>query len=294
MFGYVRPRKDELKVRELDDYQAVYCGLCHTLGRRYGFFPRLFLNYDFTLLAMLLAPASDRPQVEHRRCVASPLRHKRVCSAGAWLDVAADESVILTYWKLRDSAADKGDWKKRLSARLLAAMMRPSYRKAAARRPEFDRQVTVCLRELGCLELQSSPSLDRTADTFARILQSSAPPSGEEEKDRVNAQILYHVGRFIYLADAWDDLEEDRRTEAYNPLLLRFPDGPEAHRDEVELTLRHSLNLAASAYNLSDFGGWSGILANLFYLGLPAVAQLVLTGRFRDSKKKMSRRKNYE
>ncbi|MCI2106290.1 MAG: DUF5685 family protein [Intestinimonas sp.] len=294
MFGYVRPRKDELKVRELDDYQAVYCGLCHTLGRRYGLFPRLFLNYDFTLLAMLLAPVSDRPQVEYRRCPACPLHRKRVCSGGTWLDIAADESVILTYWKLRDSVADSASWKKRLSARLLSTLMRRAYRKAAARRPEFDRVVTDCLCELERLERQSSPSLDHTADTFARILQTAAPPSGEEARDRVNAQILYHVGRFIYLADAWDDLEEDRRSKTYNPLLYRFPDGPEVHRDEVALTLRHSLNLAASAYNLAEFGGWSGILANILYLGLPAVAQLVLTGQFQDIKKIMSRRRHYE
>lgn len=27
MFGYVRPNRDELKVRELRDYEALYCGL---------------------------------------------------------------------------------------------------------------------------------------------------------------------------------------------------------------------------------------------------------------------------
>ena len=36
MFGYVRPNRDELKVRELRDYEALYCGLCHTLGKRHG------------------------------------------------------------------------------------------------------------------------------------------------------------------------------------------------------------------------------------------------------------------
>lgn len=48
MFGYVRPNRDELKVRELRDYEALYCGLCRALGRRHGFFARFFLNYDFT------------------------------------------------------------------------------------------------------------------------------------------------------------------------------------------------------------------------------------------------------
>ena len=68
MFGYVRPNRDELKVRELRDYEALYCGLCHALGRRYGFFARFFLNYDFTFLAMLLD--GSKPTAERKHCPA--------------------------------------------------------------------------------------------------------------------------------------------------------------------------------------------------------------------------------
>ena len=31
MFGYIKPFKPELKVREFDTYQAFYCGLCRQL-----------------------------------------------------------------------------------------------------------------------------------------------------------------------------------------------------------------------------------------------------------------------
>jgi hypothetical protein len=31
MFGYVRPYRDELKVKDYELYRAVYCGLCHSL-----------------------------------------------------------------------------------------------------------------------------------------------------------------------------------------------------------------------------------------------------------------------
>ena len=68
MFGYVRPNRDELKVRQLRDYEALYCGLCSSLGKRHGFFARFFLNYDFTFLAMLLD--GGRPETERRRCPA--------------------------------------------------------------------------------------------------------------------------------------------------------------------------------------------------------------------------------
>ena len=100
MFGYVVPLRGELKVWELDAYQAAYCGLCHTLGRRYGFLPRLLLSYDFAFLAMLLSTESARPVTQRRRCIACPIKGKQVCRESLSLDIAADESVILTYWKL--------------------------------------------------------------------------------------------------------------------------------------------------------------------------------------------------
>lgn len=284
MFGYVVPLRGELKVRELDAYQGIYCGLCHTLGRRYGFFPRLLLNYDFAFLAMVLAQPGETVGLERRRCVACPIRGKRVCQSRPGLDTAADESVILTYWKLRDSVADEGFFRG-LSARVLSALLRPAYRKAALRRPDFDRRTVACLEELRTLERDKSPSLDRTADTFARILSAAAPATGEELRDRAVEQMLYHVGRWIYLVDAWDDLGEDRTSGSYNPLLLRFPDGPEAHREEVRLTLRHSLNLAVSACNLTDAGPWNGVIMNILCLGLPMVEEAVFTGQWRRRKK---------
>ncbi len=284
MFGYVVPLRGELKVRELDAYQGVYCGLCHTLGRRYGFLPRLLLNYDYAFLAMVLAHPDEGVDLERRRCVACPLRGKRVCTARPGLDTAADESVILTYWKLRDSVADRGFFRG-LPARVLSLLLRPSYRKAARRRPEFDRQTVSCLEELRGLEADKSPSMDRTADTFARILAAAAPATGDRDRDRAQAQLLYHIGRWIYLVDAWDDLEEDRATGRYNPLLLRFPDGPEVHREEIRLTLTHSLNLAISAWNLTGAGAWNGVVLNILCLGLPMVEEAVFTGQWRRRKK---------
>ena len=53
MFGYVKPYKPELRVRELEEYKAVYCGLCRELGQSFGLFARFTLSYDFAFLAML-------------------------------------------------------------------------------------------------------------------------------------------------------------------------------------------------------------------------------------------------
>ena len=57
MFGYIRPLEGELKVREQREYRGYYCGLCKSIGARYGQIERLSLSYDCAFLAALLALA---------------------------------------------------------------------------------------------------------------------------------------------------------------------------------------------------------------------------------------------
>ena len=104
-------------------------------------------------------------------------------------------------------------------------------------------------------------------------------------------QLLYHLGRWIYLVDAWDDLEEDRAAGNYNPITARFPGGEEENRAYLRTTLLHSRNLIISAFGLLEPSGWSGTVENILYLGLPMVEELVFTGRW-TAVKKRNRRKN--
>lgn len=284
MFGYVRPKKDELKVWELEAYQGIYCGLCHTMGKRHGFWARMLLNYDFAFLAMLLTPTKDRPTIEKQRCPARLWCQKKGCCATSQgLEQAADASTILSYWKLRDTIEDAPFWK-RQGARVLSLFLQPAYRRAASYRSEFDQLTKDCLEELRVLEGEKVPSLDRPADTFARILRGAAPQVGDVAGDRAMGEVLYHVGRWIYLLDAWDDLQEDDQSGNYNPILARFPDGGEGHREEVRTTLRHSRNLAASALALLPMGSWQGVVENMVYLGLPSVEEAVFSGRWHGMK----------
>ena len=96
MFGYVRPNREELKVREQRDYDALYCGLCQALGTRHGFWARMFLNYDFTFLAMLLDRETGRPRPVRRRCPARLWCRKKDCLCLDGGGAAADAGTILS------------------------------------------------------------------------------------------------------------------------------------------------------------------------------------------------------
>jgi len=283
MFGYVRPADGHLTAEDKSRFQAAYCGLCRSLGRRYGLTARMILNYDLAFLAMLL---SREPEclTAHCRCPAHPIRGCDALEGQDAFDTAADLSVILTWWQLKDGVADHGFFRG-LPARLAALVLTPAYKKAAAARPEFARMVAACLDELHKLERERCPSLDRPADTFARILQAAAPDTGDDHRNRALSQTLYHVGRWIYLIDAWDDLEEDARTGSYNPIDARYQGRGKEHLQDVRTTLNHSRSLAACAYELAKAERWDGILSNILYLGLPAVEELVLAGRWQRKRK---------
>ena len=193
------------------------------------------------------------------------------------VDAAADAGTILAYWKLRDTAADGSFWE-RVGAGLLSRLFRRNYRRAARRRPEFDRTVRENLEQLQRLERDGCSSLDETADTFARLLAAAAPAQAADGRRRPMEQLLYHLGRWIYLVDAWDDLEQDRQRGRYNPVAARFPGAEKENREYLRTTLRHSLNLARSAMALLELGHWQGTVENILYLGLPAVEELVFTG----------------
>ena len=249
-----------LSPEERENYQAVYCGVCHTTGKHYGQFSRLFLNYDFAFLAMLLAPEDTPCSNACKGCFVHPLKGRPSCGEGAWLEKAAGESVILTYWKLEDSIADSG-FLKGLAARLICLCLHRGYRNAQRKCPEFDLKVRALLDELGELEKERSASIDRTADCFARLLSTVVIEMGQT--DRALDQVLYHVGRWIYLIDAVDDLAEDQNTGNYNPVATRFPAWSKEDRAYLQRNLEHSLSLAGAAFQLLKRNAWSSVIENI-------------------------------
>lgn len=291
MFGYVRPVRGNLEETTFARYQAAYCGLCERLRRRYGFAARFTVNYDLTFLSILLGSLQPDREYAMRRCPAHPCKKKNCMLGGADQDFCADLCVILYYHKLRDSVDDE-TFPRSFAARLCAAALRRSYRKAAELRPGEDRLVRENLAALRVLEQEQCKSVDRTADAFAAILRTGAQCAEQEKTKRILEQLLYHVGRFIYLTDALDDLKEDAQTGAYNVLMHRYTvnAGELSDLDKSALiaTVDASIDLAAAAFELLPVQTDREILENVIYQGLPAVLKSVAEGTFHPKKKNRS------
>lgn len=276
----MRPALDKLDRENQDRFQAAYCGLCHTLDRRYGLPARLFLNYDLAFLAMLLGPRCDSTD---RHCIVHPIRKRPCACQSDALDTAADLSVILLWWQIRDGIADHGFWKG-LKYRAAALLLGRAYRKARRLQPAFDGNTRARLDELSRLERENCPSIDRPADCFARLLAQTAEGEPEDARRRVLEQMLYHLGRWIYLVDAADDLRKDLRQGSYNPVGLRFfhENGvlTEEGREELGRTLDQSVRMMAAAFELADFGEYEKVIESVVYAGLYLVGASVLNGTF--------------
>ena len=282
MFGFVRPLRGELKVREWERFQSVYCGLCHTIRRRYGFAQTLMLSYDCTYLALVLDALEPCGGEQSKcRCIMHPFRCRSCAKQSNGMIRAAAVSVILCWHKLADTIADERGIK-RFAAWLFRLFLHRGYRKAAAELPAFDRETRECLENLNALERQKTPSLDRPADAFASILRAAV--ADWHTDSRILQEMFYHVGRWIYLVDACDDIQEDFASGSYNPVLLRWemtqPTLLPPVKDAMQHTLLQSLAAAYHAYILLHPLRDAGIIENILCQGLPEVTQLVLDGTF--------------
>ena len=280
MFGYIRPCRDTLRMRDYDRYRAAYCGLCHALGKRCGFAARFLVSYDMTFLYLLLQSPEPAGCIKKCRC---PARIKRkACEVDSpVMDRAADLSVLLYYWKLRDEVSDSDSILRRTGCRIAAAALHSAYRKAAQAQPEADRMIRSQLQKLAELENAKSDMLDAPADAFAKILTAFA---SHHPQQRAVEQVLYHIGRYIYLTDALDDLAKDCETDSYNPLRYRFAveSGTLSAEDLVYFrsTVNSSVGMACAALELLTMQSGDELLRNILYEGMPLVLNLVAEGKF--------------
>ncbi len=274
MFGYVRICKPELKLCEYEAYKGVYCTLCKRLGKRYGTIARFSLSYDFTFVALVnMALADSCAGFRRGRCVYNPLKKCSYCGETAAVDVAADYAMLLLYYKLCDNVADERGFR-RFGAKLLRALLSRAHKKAAARYPTEDEWVKNYLakqQELETRAVSTDEAAEPTATLTGKLLAATAT---DDTARRVLDRLGYCIGRFVYLADAADDLEKDCKKGGFNPLMPLYErEGKAGVTAFVEASLTGTVAEAKAAYELLDVRRFDGILRNILWQGLPAVIQ---------------------
>ena len=261
MFGYVQIRKPELKIKDFEVYQGFYCGLCMVLKEKYGFLGELTLTYDMTFLVLLLSSVYDlKTERKVERCLVHPARkHLKLYNAAT--EYAADLNIILSYYHFLDDMEDETSKKAWAGSKLY----RRKFLEAVRKYPKKEAAIKKCMDRLSSLEKAGEKEIEKTADCFGKLMVVLFSYKKDAFSEYFR-EFSYHLGRFIYIMDAYDDLEKDKEKDCFNP--FRGLEKEKNFDAMVEDMLLEEIAAASVAYQKLPCINYADILGNIIYAGV--------------------------
>lgn len=217
MFGYVRTDTPYLYIKDETLYKAMYCGVCKGIGEVCGQAARMGLTYDVTFLSVLLHNiASIDVKIEKQHCLTHCIRSRQMANVDELTRRLGALNTILAYYKYTDDIADGDKGRgKRLWFKRGFSLARRKY-------PEIERIVRKNLAEQAVAEKAKTDSVDRAADATAKMMAEFSDYALGEKATPYTKNLFYAIGKWIYLIDALDDYDKDKKKGAYNPFLLAY------------------------------------------------------------------------
>lgn len=261
MFGYVSVNKPELKVKEFERYQAYYCGLCKSLKKGHGRRGQLTLNYDMTFLTILLTGLYEPDTKEKmERCLVHPF-HKHKTQTNAYSDYAADMNIALTYYKFLDDWQDDRSKKAWFGIRLY----KKRFEKVKLSYPRQCEAIRNSIDKLTKYEKARSSRLDEVAGCFGTMMEEIFVYKPDEWEEHLR-KMGFFLGKYIYLLDAYEDLQKDQEKGRYNPYLELCKST--AYESECREILTMMMAECAKEFEVLPIIEDAGLLKNIIYSGV--------------------------
>lgn len=277
MFGYVTFNKPELKIKDFEKYQQYYCGLCQCLKSAHGRRSQLTLNNDLTFVGILLSGLYEPEETVRKiRCPLHPV-HVRTVRSNTCLDYASDMTIILTYYKLDDDVIDENSHKSRLFKKIL----NKEFQKVEKKYPQKVQTIMAQLDRIHELEKANSTDLDLVAGCFGHVMAEILTYQDDIFKDDLY-QMGYYLGKFIYLIDAYEDIEDDIRKNTYNPLKKQFEN--ENFHDYCYSILEMMISQSSFYFEKLPIIENHDILKNIIYSGIWTKFELIKEKRLEEKK----------
>ena len=261
MFGYIIVNKGDMKFKEFDVYHSYYCGLCQSLKDRYGMRGQISLTYDMTFLALLLTSLYEpETKVDTANCIAHPFE-KHTVRQNEFSDYAADMNILFTYYKCMD------DWQddKKLNKLAYSKALKKSYRKLCTIYGEKAKNIDTLMQKLCQGEQKASTDVDYMAGLFGAIMGNLMTPKNDEWAENLY-NLGSYLGKFIYLLDAYEDIEDDIRKKRYNPLIQKYND-PDFD-EEIKMILTMMMSGCCREFEKLPIIENIEILRNILYSGV--------------------------
>ncbi|MBQ7889378.1 MAG: hypothetical protein IJ356_06430 [Erysipelotrichaceae bacterium] len=261
MFGYIVTNKQELKFREFDEYRGFYCGLCRALKQRHGVCGQITLNYDLNFLAILLSALYEPETLkEQHRCVMHPL-HKQMQYINPYLDYCADMNVILAYYKCQDDWQDDHSVIKHTEE----LMLRNSMERLEKQYPDKCRIISQQLSKINEYEKNNETNIDAVANAFG-IVMAEIFACKKDEWHKTLYDMGFYLGKFIYLIDAYEDIEKDIKSGSFN--LFKHQFNEEGFEEKMQMILEMMMAECTAAFERLPIFDYRDILRNILYSGV--------------------------
>lgn len=261
MFGFVTIQKPELKIKEYSQYHAYYCGLCQTLRKRHGMMGQMTLTYDMTFLVLLLSSLYEpKTDYSEHHCVVHPVK-KHGMLVNEITEYAADMNIALAYLNLLD------DWQddKSKKAYMGKALLSKRYEQVLLQYPEKCAKINEQLLKLHEYEENKDYNLDHVSGCFGQLMGELFVYRKDEWEEHLR-RLGFYLGKYIYLLDAYLDLEEDQKKGSYNPLLSICD--REDYEEYCKSMLEMMIGEAALEFERLPCIQDAGIIRNILYGGV--------------------------
>lgn len=234
MFGYVIVNKAELKFKEYDVYRSYYCGLCHALRDKYGLKGSATLSYDMTFLLMLLTALYEPAEHSAKcNCILRPFE-KQEYRTSVMTEYVADMNVLLTYLKCLDDWEDE----KKLHSLIFGKLLVGKSKERQRLYMDKVRRIQLLMHGIKENEKKNLDDVDAMASLFGQVM-GEIVACREDEWTESLKKLGFYLGEFIYVMDAYDDIEEDLKKGRYNPLRKKYeqPDFEESARTVLTMMM---------------------------------------------------------
>ena len=261
MFGSIVVNRQELKLREMEIYQSYYCGFCQELKRKYGTKGQLSLSYDLTFLILLLKGLYEsEDSADECRCIAHPTR-KHIYRQNDYTEYAADMNIIMTWYHCMDDWEDE----RKLLKRGYAAALKKAFQKAEAKYPEKAEAIREQLDQIREYEKTGETDLDLISGCFGNVM-AEIFSCNKDEWDVELRRMGFFLGKYIYLMDAYEDVEADAKKGCYNPFAERFHE--KNFEEDAYKILQMMMAECSRAFEMLPILENAGILRNILYSGV--------------------------
>ena len=261
MFGYIIINKGEMKFREFDVYHSYYCGLCQTLKDKYGLAGQAALTYDMTFLVMLLTSLYEPEIMEEKRsCLIHPFE-KHLIRRSSYTEYGADMNVLFAEYKCQDDWTDD----RKLWKLAYGKLLKGACRKAESDNQEKIRRIDNLMHKLSIEEKKNNQNIDEMAGIFGEIMGEIFAVRKDEWEESLRI-IGTYLGKYIYLLDAYEDIEKDAVSGNYNPFMT-IKD-PENFDSECQNMLMMQMAECCRAFERLPIVQDAGILRNILYSGV--------------------------